>query len=309
MAGAVVAKIRNAVVEALSPRDRIVLAVSGGADSMVMLDAAGGAAAELVVATFDHATGAASKAAAKLVRQRGEDLGFECVVGVATAKASDEASWRAQRWDFLREVARDRDAGIATAHTLDDQVETVFMRILRDAGPRGLAGLYAQTEVLRPLLATRRAEVLEYVAERSVRHVNDPSNLSRGHLRNRVRLDLLPAARAVRPSFEEELLGVAARAAEWRDAVASVVDALGVARHADGSLFVARRAVESYDERALAILWPEIAARADVTMDRRGTHRVAAFTIDGATGGSIQLSGRIEVVRTREHFVLRRKGA
>lgn len=304
-----VRKIRRAVVEALSPRDRVVLAVSGGADSMVMLDAAGGARAEIIVATFDHATSQASKTAAKLVRQRCEELGFECVAGVATVRASDEASWRAQRWDFLREVAREHDAGIATAHTLDDQIETVFMRILRDAGPRGLAGLYARTDVLRPLLATRRAEILEYVAVRSVQHVEDPSNVSRKHLRNRIRLDLLPAARAVRPSFPEELLAIAARAGEWRDAVASAVDALGVARHADGSLFVARRALASYDERELAILWPEIAARADVTMDRRGTHRVAAFTIDGATGGSIQLSGRIEVVRTREHFMVRRKDA
>jgi hypothetical protein len=87
------------------------------------------------------------------------------------------------------------------------------------------------------------------------------------------------------------------------------VDALGVERHADCSLFVARRALGSYDERELATLWPEIAARAGVTLDRRGTRRVAAFTIGGATGGSIQLSGGIEVVRTLEHFVLRRRSA
>lgn len=305
----IVRKIRNAVVAALSPHDRVVLAVSGGADSMVMLDAAGGARSEIVVASFDHATSPASKAAARLVRDRSEELGFECVVGRATRIASDEATWRAQRWDFLREVARDRDARIATAHTLDDQIETVFMRVLRDAGARGLAGLYAQTDVVRPLLATRREEILEYVARQSVRHLNDPSNESRSHLRNRVRFDLLPAARAARPALADELLSIASRAAEWRDAVACAVDALGVAQHADGSLFVARRALESYDERELAILWPEIAARAGVTMDRRGTQRVGAFTIGGATGGAIQLSGRIEVVRTREHFVLRRKSA
>ena len=299
--------IRNAVVQALSPHDRVVLAVSGGVDSMVMLDAAAHAGPALVVATFDHRTSPASAAAAALVNRRCRELGLTCVVGRARRRLTGEANWRAQRWGFLRRVARDSDARVATAHTRDDQVETVFMRLLRDAGPRGLAGLYARSDVLRPLLGTSRTDVEAYARERSIAHVDDPSNLSRRHLRNRVRLDILPAIGAARPAFPDELLDLAARAARWRESVAGIVDALGVERHADGSLFVARRALESYDERELAILWPEIAARMDVTMDRRGTHRVAAFTIHGATGGSIQLSGGIEVVRTRAHFVLRRR--
>ena len=242
-----------------------------------------------------------------LVERRCHDLGVSCVVGRARRRVAGEANWRAQRWGFLRRVARDSDAKVATAHTRDDQVETVFMRLLRDAGPRGLAGLYARSDVLRPLLGTSRTDVEAYARDLSIAYVHDPSNLSRRHLRNRVRHDILPAIVAARPAFPDELLDLAARAAAWRESVAAIVDALGVELHADGSLSVACRALESYDERELAILWPEIAARMDVTMDRRGTHRVAAFTIHGATGGSIQLSGGIEVVRTRTHFVLRRK--
>ena len=300
-------RIRNAVVQALSPHDRVVLAVSGGVDSMVLLDAARDAGPRLVVATFDHRTGPASAVAASLVERRCREVGLPCVVGRARQRAEGEARWREQRWGFLRRIARDSGARVATAHTRDDQVETVFMRVLRDAGPRGIAGLYARSETLRPLLGTSRAEVEAYAREHSIAYVDDPSNLSRRHLRNRVRLDILPAISAARPEFPDELLDLAARAAVWRESVSRIVDALGVERHADGSLFVARGALESYDERELAILWPEIAARMDVTMDRRGTHRVAAFTIHGATGSSIQLSGGIEVVRTRSHFVLRRK--
>ena len=300
-------KIGDEVSRALSSHDRVVLAVSGGLDSMVMLDAARSAGCHLTVATFDHGTSPASVEAAELVERRSREIGAKCVVGRARARLTGEAAWRRQRWGFLRRIAREESAVVATAHTLDDQVETVFMRILRDAGPRGLAGLYAPSDIVRPLLGTRRSEVEAYATERRIEHVDDPSNLSRRHLRNRVRLDLLPAIRRARPSFDRELLDLARRAADWRLAVAAAVDALGVERHADGSLFVARRALDAYDERELAILWPEIAARADVTMDRRGTRRVAAFTIQGATGGSIQLSGGIEVVRTREHFVLRRK--
>ncbi|MBA3578687.1 MAG: tRNA lysidine(34) synthetase TilS [Gemmatimonadaceae bacterium] len=301
--------IHNAVVRALSPHDRVVLAVSGGADSMVMLDAARDARSELVVATFDHGTGPAAKGAADLVRRRCGELGLRCVSGDAARKGTTEESWRRQRWDFLRRVAEGAGAVVATAHTLDDQVETVFMRILRDAGPRGLAGLNARTDVVRPMLGTRRADVIAYAAAAPVEYVDDPSNVRREHLRNRIRLDLLPAISAARPAFAGELLDIAVRAAEWREEVAAAVDHIGTKAHADGSLYVARRALEPYDQRELAILWPEIAARARVTMDRRGTHRVAAFTIDGATGSSIQLSGGIEVVRTREHFVLRRRSA
>lgn len=301
--------IQNAVVEALSPHDRVVLAVSGGADSMVMLDAARHVRDELIVATFDHGTGPAATAAADLVRQRCEDFGVRCASGHAGRKAATEDAWRRQRWEFLRRVAEDAGGVVATAHTLDDQVETVFMRILRDAGPRGLAGLAARTDVVRPMLGMRRADVIAYAAANSVEYVDDPSNARRSHLRNRIRLDLLPAISAVRPSFGAELLDLAARAAEWREATGAAVDCIGPKVHADGSLYVARRALESYDQEELAILWPEIASRARVTMDRRGTHRVAAFTIDGATGSSIQLSGGIEVVRTREHFVLRRRSA
>lgn len=304
---AAVSRIRNAVVEALSPHDRVLLAVSGGVDSMVMLDAAREAKPRVIVATFDHRTGRASGEAARLVDRRCRELGLKCIRGRARTRFTGEEAWREQRWGFLRRIAREESASIATAHTLDDQVETVFMRILRDAGPRGIAGLYARSEILRPLLGARRTEIEAYARKRAIEYVDDPSNLSRRHLRNRVRLDLLPAFTAARPSFPAELLDMAERAADWRDTVAAIVDALGVERHSDGSLFVARSAIGAYDEPELAILWPEIAARTAVTMDRRGTHRVAAFTKQGATGGAIQLSGGIEVVRTREHFVVRRR--
>ncbi|MEX2325535.1 MAG: tRNA lysidine(34) synthetase TilS, partial [Gemmatimonadaceae bacterium] len=263
--------IGDEVSRALSSHDRVVLAVSGGLDSMALLHAARGARSRLIVATFDHGTGRAATDAARLVRRRCKELGLECFTGRADVKARTEAGWREQRWSFLREVARDHDAAIATAHTLDDQIETVFIRILRDAGPRGLAGLYARTDVLRPLLRTRRAALEAYARAHSLEYVDDPSNFSRRHLRNRVRLDLLPAVLAARPSFADELLDLARRAADWRRTVAAAVDGFGIERHSDGSLFVARRVLGSYDQRELAILWPEIAARADVTMDRRGT--------------------------------------
>ena len=200
---------------------------------MALLDAAAAACdrSRLLVATYDHGTGRAAEAACALVRRASADRGIECVVGRAAPGSirRSEAAWRDARWRFLRAVARARGARVATAHTADDQIETVLMRELRGAGPRGMAGLLAPSDVLRPLLGLRRAALVEFAAARGVEWVEDPTNASRRFLRNRLRHDVLPALRRVNPGIDEDLQGLAERAAEWRretDAVANVVSSV-----------------------------------------------------------------------------------
>ena len=88
--------------------------------------------------------------------------------------------------------------------------------------------------------------------------------------------------------------------------MSSTVASLGLEVKADGSLRVARDVLVGYDAESLRALWPAIAAQVGVVMDRRGTHRLAEFTMKGHTGGSIQLSGGIEVRMFRDHLLLRR---
>jgi tRNA(Ile)-lysidine synthase len=195
---------------------------------------------------------------------------------------------------------------VATGHTLDDQLETIFIRILRDAGPRGLAALFAESEVIRPFLHLRRDDIARFARTRRLAHVEDPSNSTRIHLRNRVRHDLLPAISRVRPGFPAQLLSIARRSADWRSRMADIADQLDAELGDDGSLRIARAALRGYDAESLRALWPSIAARANVVMDRRGTHRLAEFTTKGVTGGSIQLSGGVEVLMFRDHLLLRR---
>src|SRR6478672_5423000 len=109
---------------------RVLLAVSGGRDSMALLHAAASCARESVacVATFDHATGAHAAESIGLVRSVAAGHDIECVWERASVAKRTEAEWRAQRWSFLRRVARERGAQIVTAHTRDDQLETVLMR-------------------------------------------------------------------------------------------------------------------------------------------------------------------------------------
>jgi len=303
-------QVESAVSAALGDCAQSVLAVSGGLDSMVLLTAASRLPARarrgIAVATFDHGTGKAAGRAAALVARHAFELGFTCVAGRASTIGTREEEWRRSRWAFLRQVAATRDAQVVTAHTRDDQVETVFMRILRDAGPRGIAGLYAESEIIRPFLEMSRASLVEYAHLHCVPFVQDPSNADRKHLRNRIRLDILPSIVERNPGFSEELLALARRSAAWRRSQEDLAGAVEAEPEQDGGLRVSRSSLKGFDADCLRVLWPAIAARASVVMDRRGTHRAAEFTIKGLNGGAIQLSGGIEILMRRDHMLLRR---
>ena len=170
---------------------------------MVLLDAISRSLSaprsSVLVATFDHRTGDHASRAARLVQRRAEKTRLKCIVGTARKRGTRESEWREERWKFLRMTAKNFRAPVFTAHTRDDQIETVFMRILREAGPRGLAGLYAESEIVRPFLDLSRCDLEVYAQANRIPHVEDPSNASRAYLRNRVRHDLLPAMTKVRP--------------------------------------------------------------------------------------------------------------
>jgi tRNA(Ile)-lysidine synthase len=294
-------------IRALPPA-RYLLAVSGGRDSMVLLDAFARFRLDAAAAaTFDHGTGPAAERAALLVELEGARRSIPVVSGRrADSSTSGEAAWRAARWAFLAGWAKELSATVVTAHTRDDQLETVVMRVLRDprnTSARGLAAMYARSPVSRPLLGIRRAEIGAYAAACDVRFIDDPSNLDRAHLRNRVRLDLLPAFERVHPGFGDSMLGVSRRAAAWRESVERIVDGLGLKLLPP--LVVPAAEIAKLPPEALAVLWPAIAARAGIALDWRGTERLVEFTKSARPGRKIPLSGGGEVSRTASTFVVR----
>jgi tRNA(Ile)-lysidine synthase len=309
-AGVEASEVDGAVETALASCENAILAVSGGLDSMVLLTAAAKLPARkrrgVTVATFDHGTGKAAGRAAALVARCASESGFTCVVGRAATVGTREEEWRRARWEFLRQVASRTSACVVTGHTLDDQVETVFIRILREAGPRGLAGLYAESEIIRPFLNISRATLDGYARALRVPFVHDPSNRDRKHLRNRIRLDILPSIVRRNPGFPNELLALSRAAADWRRSLEDLAGSVEAESERDGALRISRSSLAGYDADSLRVLWPALAARASVVMDRRGTHRAAQFTISGATGGTIQLSGGVEILMRRDHMLLRR---
>jgi tRNA(Ile)-lysidine synthase len=258
------------------------------------------------VATFDHGTGPAATRAASLVASESARLGFTAVVGRASAPGASEAEWRDARRRFLAEVVQRTGGIVTTAHTRDDQVETVLMRVLRDAGARGLAGLYAGGATLRPFLDCPRDEVAQYAGEVGAKWVEDPTNASMRFFRNRVRRDLLPAMTRVKPGFDDQLIGLARRAGVWRERLDALVVPLAQVSAAGTSVSVAVQDLSPYSREELSSVWPAIAARVGLAMDWRGTERAAAFTNESRSGARIQLSGGWEISRSRHMFELRR---
>ena len=311
----------------LTADERLVLAVSGGVDSMVLLHGAarslGTARGErLLVATFDHGTGAHASSSTEHVKRVAGSLGVRFVSRRESGLRRDEASWREARWRFLFEVAAGESARVATAHTRDDQVETIVQRILRGSGARGLAALLAPSEVRRPLLDATRADILAFAELHSIRWCEDPTNVDRHFLRNRVRHDLLPAMRRVRPEIDGDLLALARRAADLRTSLGEVVDDRVVGAGAawiesrlpedDAPVVLGKRgegdhrkASVPWSADACALYWQTVTERAGLALDWRGTDRLVRYGAQGRVGTRIPLPGGYEALRRRGSMQIR----
>ncbi|MDB4916223.1 MAG: tRNA(Ile)-lysidine synthase [Gemmatimonadetes bacterium] len=300
---------RRAAEEAGRP---LLLAVSGGLDSMVLLHAMAAAAPRHIaaVATFDHGTGAAASQAAGLVLATASRLGLPVVSTRAeqvTMGNGREDGWRTARHHFLRTAALTHGARVVTAHTEDDHIETVLMRVMRGSGARGLAGLYAESPIMRPFVGLRRTMLEGYASATGVDWVEDPSNTSREFLRNRVRHDLLPALRSTDAGVDAWLLDVSERAATLRREIECFV-ATGLHTHveAGGRLVVAAAELAGHGPDSLAVLWNALAGRIGLALDARGTRRLAEFTTSRRGSGRMPLAGGWYLEATRTTYILGR---
>lgn len=195
---------------------KILVAVSGGVDSMVLLHLLRALSRvngwELTVAHFNHCLrGRASDADEAFVRQTARAMDLPFITGrervkkfAKASRLSIETAARKLRHEFFAQTARLRGIKtVALAHHADDQVELFFLRLLRGAGGAALAGMKwiapspadGNIFLVRPLLDCSKAELLQFARENKIRYRQDSTNLLPGHLRNRVRLELLPLLR------------------------------------------------------------------------------------------------------------------
>lgn len=222
----------------------VVLAVSGGADSVALLRAMvglkklSGGPGRVFVAHLNHGLrGDEADADAAWLARLCEQLEVPLetnTADVASLAASEGDGWeaaaRGARYDFLRQTAERLGARfVATGHTADDQVETVLQRIVRGTGLAGLVGipfarrLSASVSLVRPLLTIERRSVIEYLASLGQDFRTDASNADSRYTRNRVRHELLPT---LRESFNSEvdsaLLRLATQARESQQIIESL---------------------------------------------------------------------------------------
>jgi tRNA(Ile)-lysidine synthase len=185
----------------------IVVAVSGGSDSVAllrMLHAAASASQSgpaLSVAHVDHGARPDSTDDARFVANLAESLGlpFDLATWRPTRTAHFEVEARNARYGLLADIARSRGAkAVAVGHTRDDQAETILQRLLRGTGPRGLGGmkftrpLGEGVALIRPLLDVPRLELRAFLERIGQPYRDDPSNTDRARTRNRIRHELLP---------------------------------------------------------------------------------------------------------------------
>lgn len=209
--------------------ERVIVAVSGGADSMALLLAfdelmrAERLADSITVAHLDHnLRGLKGREDAQWVAEQAARLGYEAVIGhadveVCAAQNKDnlEQAARRARYRFLSNVAHERKAGLVlVGHTLDDQAETVLLRLLRGSGAGGLSGIApvralseeAQATLVRPLLRwARREETEAYCRRRNVAVRVDKMNADKRFARVRVRTELIPLLKTFNPRIGETL--------------------------------------------------------------------------------------------------------
>ena len=200
--------------------DRVLCAVSGGADSMCLLHYLSANADKLgitvLAAHFDHRLrGEESDRDREFVVKWCGGSGIPCVVGSCDVKAFAEENGigieeaaRVKRYEFLEKTAAEQSCTrIATAHNSDDNAETVLMNLVRGSGTKGLCGIPPVRGVfIRPLLDTPRSEIEDYVGRNGVPFVTDSSNLTDDYTRNVLRHKVMPVLRELNPGVSAAVM-------------------------------------------------------------------------------------------------------
>lgn len=301
----------------------VLLAVSGGRDSMTLLHAAlrlhrGGRLERLGVAHLDHGLrGPAGRADREFVEAVARDAGLPCLaeqldagVLAARSRGSLEAAAREARYEFLLSAAqRLQFPQVATAHHQGDQAETVLHNALRGTGLRGLRGiparrrLSADVVLIRPMLHIDADIIRSWAAEQQVPYRTDASNADPGFLRNRIRRDLLPRLhRDINARAAAHLSRLADGAAELLDCVDALADDLlerAVLDRQPDAIRLQRSVLMAAPEpllrHALTVVWQrQNWPRRDLSTDHWLRMAAAIHAVDPASPQSASLPGGLQ---------------
>lgn len=177
------------------PPGRYILAVSGGVDSMVLLDLLSqNSGVELIVAHFNHGIRKDADKDERLVKNKAKEYGLSFEVGFGNlGKNTSEDAARKARYSFLLDLKEKYKANsVITAHHQDDLVETAIINLLRGTGRRGLISITTNKKVTRPLIHHAKKELLAYAKTNNIKWHEDSTNQDESYLRNYVRRQIIP---------------------------------------------------------------------------------------------------------------------
>ncbi|HWQ33803.1 MAG TPA: tRNA lysidine(34) synthetase TilS [Blastocatellia bacterium] len=308
---------------------KVLVAVSGGADSTALLDAlvrlrsAAKTPKQIFAAHLNHLLrGDESDADETFAHDLAQQLEIplltrriEVMERAKTAARNLEAVARELRYEFLKQAADHFGAEvIVTAHTRDDQMETILMRLLRGSSGEGLRGIHqsatlsAKVRLIRPLLEVTRAEVIAYCEHYGVAFRTDSSNFSPDFTRNRVRHELLPLLRTFNPRIDETLLRFAERLNEDDDCLQQRAAALLLAadQAPDDSSLALRAVVDLHPALRRRVLRQWLRhARGDLRrIDAAHLLALDHLATSSENGRYIELPGGHQVWRRKAKLVL-----
>ncbi len=291
---------------------RYILAVSGGADSMVLLDlfshAAAGRHYQLTVAHFDHGARPDSAADQKLVGDTAAKLGLPFVTTSASLARANEATARTARHIWLEHLrVAHSAAAVLTAHHQDDLIETSLLNLARGSGRLGLAPMHTSPTILRPLLNLSRHDLRAYAADHQIIWHEDSTNADITNPRNFLRHKLLPSAT---PNWRLQYLDQIANLNELNTKIAQSISAiLEPARLDTFTYSFTKYAMKNLSQAEISELILAAARRLQpgIQLDRRLLIEIAEFAKTGHAGKFRPLRQGLVLSHTKDNVTLTTK--
>ena len=308
--------------------DKVLVAVSGGSDSVCLLTAllqmCKTFGVKIVVANMDHCLrGERSKKDSKFVRDLSRKLKLDFVhkkVRIKSVRArgiSLEECARAQRYKFFKEAAiKEKCNVIATGHTMDDQAETVLMRIISGAGLAGLSGIpsvryVGKIKIVRPLIRTTKRDILEFLRKEKTCFVEDESNSDLKFARNNIRHKILPFLEEYNPKIRRTLANLAETLREDYVYLSSEREkALGkYGRHSGKILSVKIKDMVLQPETVRKEIFKELIIKAGGNIKKLNYRHwidMNYFLVFAKSGKSLDLPGEVKITKKRGEIIFKK---